>query len=263
MLISVIVPVYNTAQYLPICIESILNQTYKNIEIILIDDGSEDESLKICKEYSKKDSRIRVVANKHQGLVSARKSGVKEASGEYCIFVDSDDWIASELLEEVFPLTEGGTTDIVNFSLQNVDGEKRTDWKYTISEGIYEKKELENIYSKMVFDFEKGFPGIIQSLCSKLMKKDILLSSMSTVDENITLGEDAAIVYKAMLLSEKIAVINRCFYYYRVRQNSMYHSYDSGVFNKVCCFQQYMKKMFEDYDKSYRLEEQLRYYSAF
>ena len=116
MLISVIVPVYNTAQYLPICIESILNQTYKNIEIILIDDGSEDESLKICKEYSKKDSRIRVVANKHQGLVSARKSGVKEASGEYCIFVDSDDWIASELLEEVFPLTEGGTTDIVNFS---------------------------------------------------------------------------------------------------------------------------------------------------
>lgn len=259
MLISVIVPVYNTEQYLPECIESILNQTYKNIEILLVDDGSEDESLNICREYSKKDTRIIVIANKHQGLVATRKSGVKSARGEYCLFVDSDDWVSTDLVKEILPLTEGGSTDIVNYSLRNIDGVKSVEWSYTIPEGIYGER-LDDIYSKMIFDFENGCSGIIQSLCSKLIKKNILWSSMEGVDENITLGEDAAVVYKAMLLSKKIAITNKCFYFYRVRQNSMYHSKSSDVFDKICCFQKYMRDLFLKYDEEYKLEDQLKYY---
>lgn len=259
MLISVIVPVYNTEQYLPDCIESILNQTYKNIEILLVDDGSEDESLNICREYSKRDTRIVVIENKHQGLVATRKSGVKCAKGEYCIFVDSDDWISRDLIKEILPLTGEGSTDIVNYSLQNIDGVKSVDWSYTIPEGIYEEK-MEDIYSKMIFDFECGCPGIIQSLCSKLIKKNILWSSIESVNENITLGEDAAVVYKAMLLSKKIAITNKCLYFYRVRQDSMYHSKSSDVFDEICCFQKYMRNLFLEYEEEYRLEDQLKYY---
>ena len=164
MLISVIVPVFNTAQYLPVCIESILNQTYRNIEVILVDDGSEDESLKICRNYEGRDSRIAVIEVRHQGLVTARKLGVEKAKGEYCIFVDSDDWISTDLIKEALFLTEGGTIDIVNYSLQNVDGNKTTDWSYTVPEGIYEEEQMKFVYSRMMFDFEEGRPGIIQSL---------------------------------------------------------------------------------------------------
>ena len=99
MLISVIVPVYNTEQYLPFCINSIINQSYKNIEIIIVNDGSLDGSPQICDDFEKKDSRISVIHQKHQGLVSARKTGVRSANGEYCIFVDSDDWISENLLD--------------------------------------------------------------------------------------------------------------------------------------------------------------------
>ena len=260
MLISVIVPVFNTAQYLPVCIESILNQTYRNIEVILVDDGSEDESLKICRNYEGRDSRIAVIEVRHQGLVTARKLGVEKAKGEYCIFVDSDDWISTDLIKEALFLTEGGTIDIVNYSLQNVDGNKTTDWSYTVPEGIYEEEQMKFVYSRMMFDFEEGRPGIIQSLCSKMIKRNILREGIAAVNEKITLGEDAAIVYKAMLLSERIAVTNKCLYFYRVRQNSMYHSKDKDVFDKMCCFQEYMKGIFEGYDKEYKLKEQLKYY---
>lgn len=260
MLISIIAPVYNTAIYLHTCIESILNQTYSNIEVILVDDGSDDESLEICKEYSKQDSRVRVIANEHQGLVTARKSGVKSAKGEYCIFVDSDDWISTDLIQEIVPLVEEGTTDIVNYNLQSVDGEKTMDWSYTIPEGIYKGTQMENIYSRMMYDFEYRCPGIIQSLCTKMIKRSLLWTSMEAVDKNITLGEDAAVVYKAMLLSEKVAITDKCLYFYRVRQNSMCRAKDQTVFTKISYFQNYMSGVFKEYNKKYNLEQQLKYY---
>ena len=78
------------------------------------------------------------------------------AKGEYCIFVDSDDWISTDLIKEALFLTEGGTIDIVNYSLQNVDGNKTTDWSYTVPEGIYEEEQMKFVYSRMMFDFEEG-----------------------------------------------------------------------------------------------------------
>ena len=135
MLISVIVQVYNTKQYLSVCLDSILNQTYKELEVILVDDGSTDGSLEICTDYANTDARVIVVRQEHGGLVEARKSGVKASKGEYCIFVDSDDWIADHLLETALSLTDSGSVDIVNYNMRSV-GTRCSDWTYTVPEGI-------------------------------------------------------------------------------------------------------------------------------
>ena len=92
-LISIIVPVYNVSEYLPRCLDSLINQTYKNIEIILVNDGSTDNSLEICKKYAEKDLRIKVIDKENGGISSARNTGIAEASGEWIGFVDSDDYI--------------------------------------------------------------------------------------------------------------------------------------------------------------------------
>ena len=101
-LISVLIPVFNVERYLSRCIESVIKQTYKNIEIILIDDGSKDKSGKICDKYAKKDDRIRVIHKENEGVSVARNLGMDSANGEYIIFVDSDDWIEQQAVELLF-----------------------------------------------------------------------------------------------------------------------------------------------------------------
>lgn len=260
MLVSVIVPVYNTERYLPVCLDSIINQTYKNIEIILVDDGSTDGSLEICTRYASIDPRIIVIKEEHKGLVVSRKRGIKRAEGEYCIFVDSDDWIALNLLETVLAFTDNGKIDIVNYNMRSVDGDKYENWRYTIPEGTYEDEQLEFIFNKMMFDFEEECSGIIQSLCTKLLKRDILWSSIETMDDRITLGEDAAVVYNAMLSARKIVIINDYLYFYRIRHESMCRSVDIDIFTKIYFFREYLYSVFEVYSKKYRLHEQLQAY---
>ena len=201
MLISIIVPVYNTEQYIGKCLDSIIMQSYKNVEIILVDDGSTDRSLEICMDYAKRDSRITVLQEQHMGLAATRKRGVEKAQGSYCIFVDSDDWIDNSLVETLIPFTEGGTVDVVNYNMRSVSELKVTDWRYGISEGTYENGQLEEIFKRMMFDFENGYPGIIQSICTKLTKRTVLRLCIEPIDYKISLGEDAAITYNVMLNS--------------------------------------------------------------
>lgn len=259
-LVSVIVPIFNTEKYLFDCIKSILNQTYKKIELILVDDGSTDNSFEVCEKCSKTDERIRIIQSRHQGLVLTRKRGVQEAKGEYCIFVDSDDWIDKNLLESTVCRIEDGSVDIVNYNLYSVDNSEVKCWTYTVPEGLYEKETLKNLYTKMVFDFQYGCPGIIQSLCTKLIRKELLWNCLSEVDQRITLGEDAAVTYPMMLKAERVIVLHKAFYFYRMRPESMCHTTDGGIFNKLSLFQQYIKKVFEEYSKEYKLESQLQAY---
>ena len=111
--ISVIVPIYNVEKYLDRCLKSIINQTYKNLEIILIDDGSPDNCGTICDEYAKKDNRIKVVHKDNGGLVKARNTGLDIATGEYISFIDPDDWIELNMYEEMIKIADETNTDIV------------------------------------------------------------------------------------------------------------------------------------------------------
>lgn len=260
-LVSVIVPIYNTEEYLPHCIDSILNQTYGNIEVILVDDGSTDKSLEICKHYALKDTRIAVIGIRHQGLVTARKAGVENSQGEYCIFVDSDDWIAENLLETVVPLTDSGHVDIVNYNMRSITEYGYFDWKYTVCDGLYENEELKHLYTRMIYDFEQECPGIIQSLCTKLIKRSILWKNVEDVDNRITWGEDAAVVYTSMLDAEKVMVSDTCLYFYRSRPESMCFAKNEQIFSQIYYFQQYMISRFSQYGSSCHLEKQLQAYT--
>ena len=116
-LISVIVPIYNVEKYLDRCVESIINQTYKNLEIILVDDGSPDNCTQMCDDYAKKDSRIRVVHKENGGLSDARNAGMEVATGEYVSFIDSDDYISLDFYETLFQTMIDNDSDIVECSV--------------------------------------------------------------------------------------------------------------------------------------------------
>ena len=116
--VSVIVPVYNSEKYLRECVDSILGQTFENIEVIFVDDGSDDNSLDILHEYEKQDSRIKVIQNKHCGGGAARNTGIENAHGEYIMFFDSDDYMESQLIEKAYNKCKSENADITVFSVR-------------------------------------------------------------------------------------------------------------------------------------------------
>lgn len=260
MLVSIIIPIYNNDKYLEKCLDSVLQQKYDSMEIILVDDGSTDDSLLICKEYAKNDKRIKVIENPHMGSIEARRSGMLAATGQYCMFVDSDDWIADDLLSSLSAYIEDGSFDIIHYNMVSVNGDLETPWTYTIKDGVYDGNELQVIYSKMMFDFKVGNPGIIQSLATKLIKRELLEDVMQNLDGRITLGDDAAVVYPAMLKSNKIFITNRVYYYYRRNMQSLCHVRDLDRLKKIYFFKMYMQKIYENYDIKYDLKRQLQAY---
>ena len=125
IVISIIVPIYNTEKYLNECVDSIINQTYKNIEIILVNDGSTDNCLKICDEYAKKDKRVKVIHKENGGLSSARNSGLDILTGKYVCFIDSDDYVATTFVYDMFNLITKYNADIVEGSYQTINDAER------------------------------------------------------------------------------------------------------------------------------------------
>ena len=112
-LVSIIIPVYNVEQYLDQCMETVLGQTYFNLDIILVDDGSKDKSFKMCDEYALQDKRVQVLHKENGGLISAWTAGVNMALGEYLVFVDSDDWIEKNMIEELVQYATGSSSEII------------------------------------------------------------------------------------------------------------------------------------------------------
>ena len=193
MKLSVIVPVYNTVQYLKQCIESIINQTYRDMEIILVDDGSTDGSGEICDYYAECFDNIQVFHQENSGIVVARKQGILKATGEYIGFVDSDDWIAEDMYETLMNVAEAENSDIVSMGYTICKGENQTIVEDATLFGTYFKeKNMDIIFSKMIFDFEEERRGITPALWTKVIKRSILEQEITYIDLNITLGEDAA-----------------------------------------------------------------------
>ena len=159
MKFSVVVPIYNVEKYLNKCVDSILNQTYKDFELILVDDGSPDNCPKICDEYAERDARVRVIHKENEGLVAARNTGIKEAEGEYICYVDGDDWIASNLLETVWEKAlKNYDVEIIVYSAIKQFEKYQEEIPKAVSEGLYDKEKLKKeIYPYMMYDSRKPF----------------------------------------------------------------------------------------------------------
>lgn len=258
--ISIIVPVYNTESYLSKCLDSIINQTYKNIEVILIDDGSTDSSGKICDHYAEVDTRFQVLHTENKGLVSARKTGLACATGDYIGFVDSDDWIKKTMYEELLRLLQDSQADIVCCGAIIVSLSKQKKFYNRMKEGLYNLESLPKLYETMMFDETENAPGILQSIWSKLFKKALLESCLIPVVNEITYGEDAAIVYPYCLKAKRIVVTNETYYYYRENPSSMCGGKNIEIFKKIDLFYKYMNQVFHGYPVEWKLERQLRLY---
>lgn len=209
-LISVIVPIYNVEKYLDKCVNSILNQTYKNLEIILVDDGSPDNCPKMCDEYAKLDKRIKVIHKENGGLSDARNYGIDLSNGEYLSFVDSDDYVAADYVETLYKTIKKDTSDlaICGHVVLYTNGKKIN--RYT-NENY--NANSETILNKLLYD-----DGIDLSACSKLYRKDLFNMVRYPVGR---LYEDAATTYKLIDLAEKISVNSLPIYYYIIRDDSI------------------------------------------
>lgn len=217
-MISVIVPIYNSLKYLSKCVESILNQTCRDLEIILVDDGSTYLCGKVCDEYAVQDSRIRVIHKENGGSTSARKVGLEIANGEFIGFVDGDDWIEPDYYERMLAAQEKTDADIVSSGHFHDIGMDSKQVKDNFAVGIYTREQLlpTMLYKGRFFEY-----GVQPHMVTKLFKKEILIKTQMCIDNRIVIGEDAAVVYPSMLEAEKIYISDICAYHYIQHSNSM------------------------------------------
>lgn len=225
--ISVIVPIYRIEKYLPACIESLLNQSFKDFELLLVNDGSPDNCAKICDDYAKTDARIRVVHKKNGGLLSARKAGLKKAQGKYISFVDGDDWVDNYYLDIMFKLAEANSADLtMTGHFREFDGKIET-IKPKLT-GVYDEKEIvSSIIPNAIYNGTFCEHGISTYVWNKLFKRDLLKEVLYDVPNDIVMGEDAAITYAYLAISKSLVISKIPLYYYRQRHDSIVKSIEN------------------------------------
>lgn len=246
MNISVIVPIYNGELYVEKCINSILIQTNRSFELILVDDGSTDNSGKICEAFAEKDSRVKVIHKKNGGLIDARITGIEAAKNDLISFVDADDWIDEVFLERMAAVLEDKNADIViSGCMAEKCGFSRT-IENLVSPGVYEGDKLINgFFPRMLY--YKGFYefGVMPYMCNKMFRRELLKSSYLNIDTKIYDGEDVAVVYPYLLSSKKVVVIDDPMYHYRIHENSMTNKRDRGFYENVSRLYLHLNKAFK------------------
>ncbi len=221
-LVSVIVPIYNISEYLEECVLSLLKQTYVNMEIILVDDGSSDNSGEICDKYAKLDSRVIVIHKKNEGLVATRKKGLEISKGEYIVNVDGDDWVDEKYIEKLVEKMEDGVEIVqcgVWFNTESINDEHRLSCPNDLNVSEEKKNEL----------LERWLSGnaIIESyIWNKIYTRKVFEQSYMMVPNDMCIGEDIIFFINMIEHVKRIRAINEPLYYYRVRNNSLSHDND-------------------------------------
>lgn len=221
VVLSVVVPVYNIVSYIDRCVESIVDQTYHNLEIILVDDGSTDGSGKKCDLWAQKDVRVQVIHKRNGGLVSARQAGVAVATGEYLAHVDGDDWIEREMYAEMLALAFSCDADIVTMGLTRDYGEHSVINREAFEPGIYQGAKLEMFWSQMVDDKSFFRSRVNPHITTKIFKKELIKDVQMRLSMDAKIGEDFAVVYPCLLAANCVVVSNLNYYHYTIRPGSI------------------------------------------
>lgn len=233
-LVSIIIPVYNVEQYLEQCMETVLGQSYTNLDIVLVDDGSKDKSSWMCDEYAMQDSRVQVLHKDNGGLISTWTAGVGRALGNYLVFVDSDDWIDKNMIEELVEHATGSSAEIVcsNYIIEKTEKQQSIKVKQSMEPGTYERDALERELFPVILGMEER--RIHCSRCMKLISKELILKNMQYVNTEVTMGEDLNIMFPAMIDAKRIVVLDEGFFYhYRFVDASMVHKYNPKMHEKI------------------------------
>ena len=242
-LISVIVPVYNVEDYLRKCLDSIVNQTYKNLEIILIDDGSTDNSGKICDEYAAKDNRIKLIHKPNGGLSDARNAGLEIAKGEYIGFVDSDDYIAEDMYEFLYNFAAENNLDVAMCTACNVYDNGKIEHPRDFETILLSKKDeiIENL-------FINKCGGSAVNVWSKLFKKEVLNNCKFAIGKT---SEDAFIILNWIDNTTRFGRSSEVKYYYVQRKHSITHRflYSPKILDVVDAYALNLKIISQKYPK--------------
>lgn len=250
-LITIIIPVYNGEKYLNKCLDSIINQTYKNLEIIIVNDGSTDNTKKICDEYIKKDNRIKVINKKNEGVSAARNDGIEASAGKYISFVDADDFIEKEFAEKMLDILIKYDAKYVTCGYKRVYDDHTEFVNNDLSEMVVTKDE----YIKKLLNVQNGY-GFVHM---KLIEKDILKNVR--FNKELKVGEDA--LFNIMLCEnvDKVVIYNNPLYNYYFNSNSVVRKFDDNYSNKYLlsmqCMFNYIK---EKYDVNVNLYNYIAYH---
>lgn len=238
-LVSVIITVYNMEKYLSLCVDSILTQSYQALDIVLVDDGSKDASPAICDSYAAKDARVQVIHKENGGLVSAWMAGVEKAIGKYLVFVDSDDWVDSELVKKLLSHANGNSKEIICSNYIIEKRKEKIPVKQNLTPGIYNRSQIESIIFLELLGNENRI--IHASRCMKLISKELIVDNMKYCNTKVTMAEDLTITFPAILDAERIVIVEDGYYYhYRFVNESMAHHYDSKLYDKIVLLYQVM-----------------------
>lgn len=213
--VSIIIPIYNTEKYLEECLNSVVNQTYKNLEIILINDGSKDNSLKICRQYETIDNRIIVIDKENSGVSNTRNVGIQASTGEFITFVDSDDWLELDAIETMVNCINKHNVDVVrtNFAINNEVGK--------IPKKLEGKIDKEKINELLYYFLNAEIPAY---MCLFLIKREIIIENNLKLNENLVMMEDTLFFVNLVQYVNSIYVLNKKTYNYRIYQDSSSNS---------------------------------------
>ncbi len=232
--LSIIVPVYNVEPYLDQCISSILSQSFKNFELILINDGSTDSSLSICQKYQAIDNRIVVLSQSNQGQMAATRNGVNHAKGEYVGFVDSDDWIDPDMYQDMMQNAKETKADIICSNGQRILRHKTVPFCNRVEPGFYNEHDIKTKLCSHILDNRDlyGNRGLQPSKCLKIFKLPIIKDVYTMVPSEVRLGEDMAGSYAAIAIAKSVSVLDNTHkgYNYRLNNTSISWSYKKNVF---------------------------------
>lgn len=260
--ISVIVPIYNAERYIEDCVSSIINQTYPSIEVILIDDGSTDESLNICKRFACLDNRVCVFHKENEGLVETRKFGINMANGDYIMFVDADDYIDLTQVEALVAKIDLRPSDMLLFNLTEEYEDRKIIKKNHFAEGIYDYSTIKEIIVPKMISYDEFFDfGVLPNAVCKLINRKFYLDNMPIVDSNITLGEDAAITYQLLIKAKTIEIVDIASYHYNKRYETMMWSKIAP--QSIDCLIEILKTAFEKEGVSDITKKQLKDFKTF
>lgn len=258
--ISVVIPVYNVEKYLSECLDSVVNQTYKNLQIILVDDGSTDFSGKICDVYAEKDNRITVVHQKNAGAGAAKNTGLDLVKGEYFSIIDSDDYIELDMYEKMVNSLEKYNVDIVQCLFRNVFVNDSFDRKYKIKRNYPKVLTSKRFLKEYLYDWKYAI------FWNKLFKSSLLKEIRFPVGRKI---DDEFFTYKLVCNAKKVVNIDNILYNYRMRKTSVMNENDTDrfIYDRIDCFVErydYIRKKYPSLDKKYltKLYDSLLYYKT-
>lgn len=262
--VSVVIPVYNVEKYLKECLDSVCNQTLANIEIICVNDGSTDGSLDILNDYAKKDDRIKIISQSNRGLGASRNRGLKEASGKYVYFLDSDDYIDLTCLEKLVSNAVSNDSDVVLFKFQNVDDHKNLHKRgvdFRIDD-VFGEIDYDN-FTFTCYDVRSHVMNSAYSACLKLYRREFI--NPIEFPEDIRF-EDVSVHVEVMLSAKRISFVPEFLYYYRSNPTSISNTSKTGfyIFNAIDLVEDYLRDndYYDEFEKEFtyfKLAQTLRY----